>query len=114
MKILSISIKSPEGFDGVNNFTIGHKVNDDELAPKVKSIVFYDRGAYSENKSGVSIFKAYKGPCYLLSFEDDDNKMIIPVCEIRSIVVNSEKKSKSESKAETKLAETEAENIPAE
>ena len=90
-------------------FTVGEPPV--EESPVVKSIVLFDQGAYGENTRGLSIFKGYKGACYLVSFVDSTTKRIVPAKTVVDIAVDSEPSTKTKAQVDTD-ATAEASAIP--
>ena len=102
MKI--ISIHRDTDFEGLPDvFTVGSVPTIDgeavEHNPVVKTILFYEIG----------ITKAYRGPCYLISFVDSNVKRIIPAGTMIEIAYEVEKEVKEQlekpKKAETTTIE---------
>lgn len=84
--------------------------------PIVKSIVFFQEGAYSQTKDQRVTFKAFVGPCYLVSFVDSPVKRVIPAEKVEDIGVDSEPEKKAVKKEAANLVEAaddEADAIPA-
>ncbi len=78
MQIISL-IRSPYTEDMPCEFTVGDE--------DVKSIVFYQEGAYSQVKGQQVVFKAFKGSCYVVSYEGSSVKRIIPQREVMDIAI---------------------------
>jgi hypothetical protein len=72
MKIISIIRDNKITVDVPNEFTVGASpvINNDEVGPAVSKIVFFETG-YAKGQ-------AFRGPCYVVSFEDSNVKRVIP------------------------------------
>jgi len=118
MKIISLTRLQTVGLP--TNYIVGtvptiegQETNADD--PVVKSIVFFQEGAYSQTKAQLLTFKAFLGPCYLVSFVDSPIKRIIPAEQVVDVAVDSEPEKKEVKQAGVQLveaAEDEASAIP--
>lgn len=118
MKIISLTRTETLGLPtnyvvGQTPVISGEEPNADD--PVVKSIVFFQEGAYSQTKAQTLTFKAFLGPCYLVSFVDSPVKRIVPSEQVRDLAIDSEPEKKAVKEEALNLVEAaddEAEAIP--
>lgn len=118
MKIVSLIRRETVGLPttyvvGQIPFVTDTEPNENEAL--VKSIVFFQNGAYSQTKEQTVTFKGFLGPCYLISFMDSPIKRVIPAEQMVDLAIDSEPGKREAKKTATELvdaADTEAGAIP--
>jgi hypothetical protein len=86
MKIQSILRNVPQGMDIPQSFVVGSAAV--ENGSPVKSIKFYETGAFSS--------KAFRGSCYVITYEASELKTIVPSSTIIDVSVDASSNKKQE------------------
>lgn len=88
MKILSIVRLGVDIPNFPTIFTVGNNpaVGTELIGPAVKSINFYETGCNSG--------RVYRGPCYVISFEESNQKRVVPATNVIDIMYDTEAETK--------------------